>query len=460
MPVNNLRFPSGRTVKQLKQDAKRTKSEFESYTAALNFQAQANGLDLPWDRAVSFLERYWSQWFAVAIFQEEPQWQVDVRIAAFATQDEAHEYGYKFKGGIKWVGGDNPLELYDPDTGTVKVLNNADVRLLCLKEGSRNKLFISESDMRRVHAPITQWPELFGNAKPTFGSLAFAAEYGDDNGNHDEISSDKAEQTSSQKESMFQLAKIGLKIRAEQSGARLFQIKHPYDTNGTSCYVLTHYSREDIVNMLEALFYLAEYAPEAKEYGVYLPSYYSGGACLTGRFASSVLSEIFKNTVIYTEGFDYAALDGDPSTQKDVSDLDVDVLNIHRMMEEMTPGYKPPGRFISPLVEGRNVVLSLYRKSMSLPGDIDETAWQLVNINQNAKARKGLPLVVPDLKVNEAWIKRHDLEEVIFQRISEDLFLSRDDDFSEVYNYYCGEGAEHDYPIYRVRHPDFSFETN
>lgn len=62
MSFDSLRFPSGRTVKRCKQDAKsivknskRSNSPIK-YNEALNQVVQKNGLSLPWDKAIKKLE--------------------------------------------------------------------------------------------------------------------------------------------------------------------------------------------------------------------------------------------------------------------------------------------------------------------------------------------------------------------------------------------------------------------
>lgn len=62
MSFDSLRFPSSRTVKRCKQDAKAIVKNSKSsdspikYNEALNQVAQKNGLSLPWDKAIKKLE--------------------------------------------------------------------------------------------------------------------------------------------------------------------------------------------------------------------------------------------------------------------------------------------------------------------------------------------------------------------------------------------------------------------
>lgn len=62
MSFDSLKFPSGRTVKRCKQDAKAIVKNSKSsnspikYNEALNQVVQKNGLSLPWDKAIKKLE--------------------------------------------------------------------------------------------------------------------------------------------------------------------------------------------------------------------------------------------------------------------------------------------------------------------------------------------------------------------------------------------------------------------
>jgi hypothetical protein len=56
--IETLRFPSGRTVAQLKKDAKRLTAERNiSYTEALNFVSADNGGGSQWDKAIDELKK-------------------------------------------------------------------------------------------------------------------------------------------------------------------------------------------------------------------------------------------------------------------------------------------------------------------------------------------------------------------------------------------------------------------
>lgn len=60
-PIDTLKFPSNRTVKRCKEDAKAIRkgskgtSNYISYNQALNIVAAQNGINLPWDRAIQVL---------------------------------------------------------------------------------------------------------------------------------------------------------------------------------------------------------------------------------------------------------------------------------------------------------------------------------------------------------------------------------------------------------------------
>jgi len=56
--TNHLKYPSGRSVQQVKKDAKRLKkSRNITLTDALNSCAKDNGIDLPWDKAIQELKK-------------------------------------------------------------------------------------------------------------------------------------------------------------------------------------------------------------------------------------------------------------------------------------------------------------------------------------------------------------------------------------------------------------------
>lgn len=61
--IDHLKFPSGRTVKRCKDDAKKLRKNskhtdnYLSYNKALDVIAKDNGIDLPWDKAVSHLSK-------------------------------------------------------------------------------------------------------------------------------------------------------------------------------------------------------------------------------------------------------------------------------------------------------------------------------------------------------------------------------------------------------------------
>lgn len=66
--TNHLKFPSGRSVQQIKKDAKRLKkSRNITLTEAQNSCAKDNGIDLPWDKAIEVLKQ---KSLSRAIFEE------------------------------------------------------------------------------------------------------------------------------------------------------------------------------------------------------------------------------------------------------------------------------------------------------------------------------------------------------------------------------------------------------
>lgn len=61
--IDHLQFPSGRTVSRCKDDAKKLRKSskntdnYLSYNKALDLVARNNGIDLPWDKALSYLTK-------------------------------------------------------------------------------------------------------------------------------------------------------------------------------------------------------------------------------------------------------------------------------------------------------------------------------------------------------------------------------------------------------------------
>jgi len=443
MSKDQLRFPSGRSVRKIKQDVKKVKPNFSNNTEALNALAKQHGIDMPWDKAIEYMADFWDSWFAVDIYQEEAEWQIDVRHKRFKIKEDAELYSKLFSGKLKWIGGDTPLVLINNNTGETTQLNNADVRLWRTKAESRNKIAISLEDMERVYKPICDWPELFKNENPTFGSLASGVEFGDDEGMPKESFVDKDLEGSSE------LERLGIKFRASQANKEIIQISHAYDVLKTKYYILTSHSVDEIKSIIATLFDLCEY-------NSFLPSYYSGGIPLTAFFVAEVLEHCFNQTVITAQHFDYMT-----SIDNDI-DIDVTGIGIFNIEDGFSPSKYDIITFRDVLVENQNTVLSAYRRSLGLPPVFDEKKWMLVNTNPSATERAAIPLSVNGLKVNEAWAKRHELEELIFHAIGKEEGLSRDDDFSEIYGMYKHieeDETAHDYPVYRVRHKEFNFNA-
>jgi hypothetical protein len=441
MSKEQLRFPSGRTVRKVKQEAKKIKSNYPNNTEALNALAIQHGVNLPWDKALSYLEEFWDSWFAIHIFQEEANWQIDVRCKRFKLEEDTNAYAKSSTDKLKWAGGNNPLVMIDHKTNESIVLNNADVRLWRTKPESMNKISVSMDDMERVYAPITEWPKLFGNEYPTFGSLAWAVEYGDDDGKPKNI------EKTSNLQGLSDIERIGIKIRAEQAGGNIIQILHSYDVLETNYYLITKNTVKEIESIIATLHELAEN-------NNFLPSYYSGGIVFTAHFIANVLKECFDQITITSDNFNYV--------KSEDTDIDVNVINIFRIEDGFDSTHYNMNPYRQHITDNRETILSAFRCSQGLPPTFDENKWELVNTNPSAIAREKIPLTMDNLKVNEAWCKRHDLEELIFHSIGADEGLSRDDDFSDIYGLYKRieqDDTCHNYPVYRVRHEDFNLNA-
>lgn len=444
MSKDNLRFPSGKTVKKLKQQAKKIKKNFPSHTDALNHLASANGLSMPWDKALTHLEEYWSGWFAVDIYQEDYNWQIDVRHRRFESKKDAEAFGKTFAGSLKWVGGPKPLVHINDRTQEVTPLNNSDIRVWKLKSESEGKISVSMHDMERVHCSIDQFPEVFGNASPTFCSLAYGAEYGDGDGLPKEDSSVPSEDDLI---AMANIEMMGIKIRAEQSGCNIFQIGNTYAGDNINYYLLTKSERHEIESIIATIFELTE------DYN-YLPSYYSGGISMSGQFIATALKDIFNQVIITSENFNFA------KGSNVATSIDVSVINIFDIEDAFDSKDYDLQTFRDFLLKNKEKIQALYRLSIGLPENIDESKWKIVNINPNAIDRIDIPTEVENLQINKAWCLRHELEERIFHALGKDMELSRDDDFSVIYDIYKSDESGHDYPIYKIKHEEFEFKAS
>ncbi|MBO1897621.1 hypothetical protein HNW13_017940 [Shewanella sp. BF02_Schw] len=348
MSKDLLRFPSGRTVHKVKQEAKKIKSAYLTNTDALNALAVQHGLDMPWDKAITYLNKYWNSWFGVHIYQEQPEWQIDVRYGRFDNEGDAQSFSKSFNGSLKWVGGDNPLIMIDDKTSVTYVVNNSDVKLWRTKPQSMNKIMISQDDLERVYAPISKWPELFHNEKPTFGSLAYAAEFGDDNG------SEKGSVNADAPNKYGQIEKIGFRIRGEQSGGSLIQITHTHDQLNSSYYIVTLFSVDEISSIIAAL-------SELVRFNDFIPGDDSP-APLSPMLVSKVLELCFEQIVISCEDFVYSSTED--------TDIDVKVVNIFEIEDAFNPADENSSIFRKAIKDNKQNVISALGQSEWLSVDI------------------------------------------------------------------------------------------
>lgn len=439
--INSLKFPSGRSISNLKKEAKalkQTRNGDRSLTQCLNELSRKNGLQMDWDEAIEHLKTYWSSWFAEAIYQEDAHWQIDVLTGGFKSREEAEAFSKPFVGKLLWVGGENPLIHLDEKTGETRTLFNSDVRLWKTKDEAREKIMISIDDMEQIHAPIIQWPELFGNNKPYFESLAWGVV------NPSDPTNTTADSPGS-RDSLDELEKIGLKFKAEQFNHNIYQIRNCHCPRKKFFYAHTDAPIDEINNIIAALFVLQE------EDGKF-PPYYGGSMSVTPEFVVRAMKECFGIEIVTCEHYDYYGREID--LDDDISVEVVEIFEIENGFDASQYSYK---RHCQTLIENHmGTLLKAYRYGLGLPEEIDESLWTVVNINPNAVERRELPLTVKATDVNSAWIKRFDLDTVVFETIQKD----DDCDFDMAYQLYNSpEESQHDYPIYRVAHPNFDLKA-
>jgi hypothetical protein len=459
MSKEQLRFPSGRTVERVKQEAKKYKSTYSSNTEALNAMAAKHGIDLPWDKAISHLKVYWDAWFSVHIYQAEGDYSVDVRCKGFKLDCDAVSYSKSFKGHLVWLGGDSPLAIVDPVTEAVTLLNNYDVRLWKIKTSSQGSITISEGDLERVYTPIMDWPKLFNKSIPSFAPLAWRVEYGDDDGTH--IDKNAVSETEERTRDMRTLDKMGIKIRGEQAGGDIVQIINSQDVLETNYYLITKCTIQDIKAIIATMY-------ELHVSGDFLPHYHNGLEIITAHFVASVLEKCFDQTVLKSERFNF-------SDFKDTDgDINVTVVNISDITDDFYLSEYDKKKYMGHLRKNHSFILPAYRASLGLPLDINEDHWMIVNVNQKAIVRDGLPLIVKGLNIHDAWTTRHTLEHAAIDVIPIEEGLPREfriiegsdlcfNDFSKwcaIYDASSTCGWKHNYPVYRVKHRDFTFNSN
>lgn len=451
--VNKLRFPSGRTVAQLKKDAKQRlptqvtllQSNEKSHTDVLNALCREHGIDLPWDKAIEHLKHHWSQWFSFGTYvscQADHIFLVDVRQQGFQTEAEAIEHAESFDGSLLWVGGDAPLALLERNASQLKTLHNYDVRLWRARPEIVNKWSISDSDIERIYTAIPNWPELFGTALLTFSTLSCSSEFGDGNGIPIPIDMPDPNKKNN---GIGELDPIGLSQMSEQPLLRVVQLRHRYDPDSTAYYLFTTQSTKEILDIIAALFHMMEDEN-------YLPHYLSGGITFGGRFISDVFQGVFGQRVRSSK---------DTLTDQESNcylNSDVDMIDIYSMMDAFDHQDYDIERYRAVFLQHREQVLGYYRSSIGIPVSFDEHQWKLINVNPHAIARQGIPLELNGLTVHKAWSLHHQLETAILKAISLEMDVDLDEQFSTVHQWYRDKSnSDMTYPRYRVSHHEFDF---
>ena len=441
MSIEKLRFPSGKSVKKIKQEVKKIKHKYKNNTEALCFLAKQNGVDLPWDKAISYLKNYWNAWFAIGIYQEDAHWSLDVILGRFETEEEATKFAKLSNQVPVWNGGETPLLLVDGD-GNHKVLNNADVRLWRTKKESMNKICISAHDLERVYAPIKCWQETFEKQTPQFSSLAYATEFGD----HNSVLAPPSKDSEKHGTGDSHLDKVGIKLHSEQLSKNIYQITHSMSRSKVYYYILSDRSRSEISSVIGLLSYLIEELN-------YLPSYYSGSVALSEEFISGILRCCFDCKEITSSSFNYRA-----ENPSDESITVVDIFDVEDFFDSNDYDFD---NYEDVIEENKERVLALYRKSLGLPEKFNESKWKVVNINRLASETSELPLEVNNLSIVEAWDIKEKLEDLTMGFVAEQNDLLLDSNYGTIYEILMSADDSgvfnNSYPIYKVKHADFLF---
>ena len=306
MSKEYLRFPSGRTVKKIKQDAKKVKVDFANNTEALNYLAKKNGVDLPWDKAIRYIE------------------------TANIGQD---------RGGLD--------------------------RLVLSREAKRNNV-------------------------------------------------------------------------------NIIQISHTYDEKTAHFYLVTKMTKHEVESIVATLFYLCEDSD-------FLPAYSFGSVSLSSVFVSNILKSIFNEKIIKLFDFDYE------NQSQSNEDLEVEVVNCFFIEDGFRPSDYDISRYTAFMMDNQTRIVSIYREYYGVPDDINESNWQLLNVNENVDESHGLPLVLSGLTIQLARLNKHHLEKSAVNK------LAKEYDEPGLYPY-CeyvtkkNNTYRHTLPVYKIIHADVRLE--
>lgn len=231
-PDDLLRFPSGLNVSEAKKAAKKLKKQANiTQSQALRLVAKQNGIDLPWEKSIEKLRKYWDSCFAEYIFQEEPNIELTVLIGGFSDLETATKYA-KTDGRLQWRDGelwfkasgirregvkDGIYQTYYEGGHEYRKLDDYEVKIRVQKAETRNNLTVYPQDFDEVCIPVRNLPKFLGRPVTSFGSLAYGAS-----------KSPLVEEphfVEKEKDDLLLGDVLGLKFRAAQFHHKIMQIK-------------------------------------------------------------------------------------------------------------------------------------------------------------------------------------------------------------------------------------------
>ena len=225
IPDDLLLFPSGKSVSEIKKQSKKLKkSSSLSQAQALRECATLNGIDLSWEKSLNQLRLYWCSWFAEFVFQEEPEYEVTVRIGGFDKQS-ATEFS-ESTARLRWIDGGLWFSANGSGDGVgcfhedgFRRLQDYEVTLRVQKPETRNNIISHEADFVAVNIPVAKYPAYFGREPVSFSSLAIGTEQSP------LLLKENASENITNVEADLYLEAVGLALRAKQYGHKLIQIK-------------------------------------------------------------------------------------------------------------------------------------------------------------------------------------------------------------------------------------------
>eukprot|EP00494_Astrolonche_serrata_P023412 UN23670 len=125
MKLDNLQFPSGKTVSYLKKQSKKTRSL--GTVRSLDNLSKENGLNMSWAKSINHLKKYWSKYFLVFSYRIDEHYIVDVRVRSHSRKEKAKIELLKASKTLSFKAGE--LYLEDDYDGSVVKIDDAHARL-------------------------------------------------------------------------------------------------------------------------------------------------------------------------------------------------------------------------------------------------------------------------------------------------------------------------------------------